>query len=294
MISHSRINSTLQGVQSLVLGAVFSALAWPCMAASAEPFSDIPLQSVVAQEAQAFVNRIQSGDIARLSDDEVIKTFRQLNPEVIASYLEIGARPYNEYELWMRREERIEGRWPAKPFLNYIKYRHEPRQVYVKWLDGGAKAGQEMIFDETKRKDAMYGHIGGLFNVLSIWTALDGAMARANSNHTVIDFGVQAIFSIVKAERAQYEAEGRRPFTDRVEIAKVAGQRTVALTWIAPSTKHYAHKTKVYLELAQPMVRGIEAWDAQGALLERILIEKIVPAGFSDADFDPRNKAYAF
>jgi hypothetical protein len=74
----------------------------------------------VEQEARTFVNRIQSGEIAALSNDDAVKTFKALNPEVIASYLEISAQPYNEYELWMRREERLGGHWPAKPFLNYI------------------------------------------------------------------------------------------------------------------------------------------------------------------------------
>jgi hypothetical protein len=282
-----------QCLLSMFLAGIFSVITWPFSASAADQ-SEAPGSRVVEQEARTFVNRIQSGEIAALSNDDVVKTFKALNPEIIASYLEIGAQPYNEYELWMRREERLGGHWPAKPFLNYIKYRQQPRQVYVKWLDGGAKAGQEMIFDETRRKDAMYGHIGGFFNVMSIWTALDGVMARDNSNHTVADLGVKSIFAIVTTERAQYQAEGHRPYPDRIEIADAAGQRTVALTWIAPSPKHYAYRTKVYLELAHPMVRGIEAWDDHGTLIERIFLERIVPANFKEADFDPGNKAYAF
>lgn len=252
------------------------------------------LASGIAQEAHAFVNRLKAGEIAALPDEDVIKTFKQLSPEVMSAYLEMGAQAYTEYELWMRREERIQGTWPDKPFLNYIKYRQKPRQVYVKWLDGGAKAGQEMIFDENKRKDEMYGHIGGLFNVMSIWTSMHGVLARTNSNHTVADLGMQAIFDIVNGERALYMAEGLRPHPQQIEVMDVGGTRVVALTWIAPSRKHYAHKTRVFLELHQPMVRGIEAWDEDGAQIERIILDKIVPTRFQDADFDPANKAYAF
>ena len=96
------------------------------------------------------------------------------------------------------------------------------------------------------------------------------------------------------AERALYQAEGRRPFPDRVEVAELLGQRTVALTWVAPSARHYAHRTKVYLDLRQPIVRGIEAWDENGSQIERILLEKIAKAVFKDRDFDPSNEDYSF
>ena len=255
---------------------------------------DTSASATRSQEAHIFANRLKAGEIAAMSDENVIKTFTQLHPDVISAYLEVGAQPYTEYELWMSREERIGGAWPNKPFLNYIKYRQKPKQIYVKWLDGGAKAGQEIIFDESKRKDEMYGHIGGFFNVTSIWASMNGIFARNNSNHTVVDLGIQAIFNIVNSERALYTSEGLRPHPQQIEVMEVGGARVVALTWIAPNRKHYAHKTRVFLELNQPMVRGIESWDEDGTQIERIIIDKIVPAKFQDADFSPTNKAYTF
>lgn len=259
-----------------------------------------PEPAALGQAARAFVERIRSGELAALPDDELIQAFKQQEPEVFASYLELGAQSLNEYEMWMRREERLASGWTERPFLNYIKYRHQPRRVYMKWLKGGAKAGQEILFDEGKRKDAMYGHLGGLLNVMSVWTPLDSAMARDNSRHTVNDLGMQSIVAIVVAERALYLAQGHRPYPDRIEVGEAGGQRTVALTWVAPPStlagpqRHYAKKTKVYLDLKQPWIRQIESWDDDGELIERILLDKIVPATFTDADFDPGNKAYAF
>ncbi|MBI5926054.1 MAG: DUF1571 domain-containing protein [Aquabacterium sp.] len=278
----------------LVLVSLLVALAGlPSVHAASNPVEPGAL-AAQSQAARAFAHRLKAGEIAAMSDEDVVKVFRQLHPDIISAYLEVGAQPYSEYELWMHREERIGGVWPDKPFVNYIKYRQKPRQVYVKWLEGGAKAGQEMIFDESKRKDEMYGHIGGLFNVMSIWTSIHGVFARNNSNHTVADLGIQAIFDIVNGERALYLAEGQPSQPQQIEVMQVNGTRVVALTWIAPSRKHYAHKTRVFLELHQPMVRGIEAWNEAGAQIERIIIDKIVPARFQDADFDPANKAYAF
>ncbi|MEG9476837.1 DUF1571 domain-containing protein, partial [Acinetobacter baumannii] len=34
--------------------------------------------------------------------------------------------------------------------------------------------------------------------------------------------------------------------------------------------------------------------DADGEIRERILFERVVPAHFTDADFDPANPAYRF
>lgn len=279
---------------ALVLAALLAGLASGPLAHAGGHTVESGASAAQVNEGRAFANRLSAGDIAAMSDEEVVKVFKQLHPDVISAYLEVGAQPYAEYELWMHREERIGGVWPDKPFVNYIKYRQKPRQVYIKWLEGGAKSGQEMIFDESKRKDEMYGHVGGLFNVMSIWTSVHGVFARNNSNHTVADLGIQAIFDIVNGERALYVAEGLRPQPQQVEVMKVRGVRVVALTWVAPSHQHYAHKTRVFLELNQPMVKGIEAWNEEGAQIERIIIDKIVPAKFQDADFDPSNKAYAF
>jgi len=250
--------------------------------------------SVIMQEAQAFAQRFKAGEIAALPDEALVKAFKQLNPETLTSYLEVGARPYTDYELWLTREERLNGQWPSKPFLNHIKYRQQPRQVYVRWLDGGAKAGQEIIYDETRRKGEMYGHIGGAFNVMSVWTSLTGSMARANSKHSVNELGVQAMVAMLVADRSQFLAEGHRPYPASIEVARFGGQRTVAVTWLAPSDQHYAHKTTVYMDLQQPVMRGIEAWADDGSQIERIVLDKIVPTTFTDADFDPGNKAYKF
>jgi outer membrane lipoprotein-sorting protein len=62
-----------------------------------------------------------------------------------------------------------------------------------------------------------------------------------------------------------------------------------------PGFSHsYAHRVKVHLDLHQALIRQIEAWDANGEMIERIALEKIVPARFDDDTFNPKNPAYAF
>lgn len=248
------------------------------------------------EEAEALVQKIKAGALQAMSDEQLIKTFSQLAPQTYSGYLDVGIRQLNEYELWMKREERLGGTWAGQPFVNYIKYRHKPRQVYMKWLKDSPKSGQEIIYDETKRKDASYGHLGGLFNITSMWSAIDGAMAKGNSNHTVRDLGMQSVVAIVVDSHKMRVKEGQPTAPNQIEVAKVNGERTIALTWVTPAgmTGAYAAKSKVYVNLQQPWVRMIESWNERGEMIERISFDKVVPATFTDADFDPKNSNYAF
>lgn len=250
----------------------------------------------VRQQARDLLQRWHTGAFLALDDEALVRSFRALSPEVLATALAFGASQHEGLEIWMKRQERIHGRWSDTPFLNHIKYRRQPRQVYMAWLPGGPKAGQEILYDARRRPDAMYGHLGGAFNVMSIWTALDGSLARDNSNHSVLDLSPRFIADVVAAELQRYRAEGRSPQADSFEVLAVAGQRCLALGWTPPSgpPAHYAARTRICLNLRQPWVLQVESWDAGGDILERILFDKIVPATFTDADFDPGNAAYRF
>lgn len=250
----------------------------------------------VRQQAQAFLQRWRSGALAALDDAALLATFRDLPPEVLATAVEAGTRQHEGFEIWMQRQERIDGSWNERPFLNHIKFRQQPRQVYMAWLPGGPKAGQEILYDARRRPDALYGHLGGAFNVMSIWTPLDGRLARQNSNHTVLDLSPRFVADVVSSEWQRYRSEGRSPRADHIEVTQVAGQRTVALTWSpgAGPPAHYAARTRICLNLRQPWVLQAEAWDAAGEIQERILFEKVVPTVFTDADFDPEHPSYRF
>lgn len=264
----------------------------------------------VRKQARELLQHWQAGALLALDDEALVRRFRALPPEVLATALELGASQHEGFEIWMKRQERIGGRWNDTPFLNHIKCRQQPRQVYMAWLSGGPKAGQEILYDARRRPDAMYGHLGGAFNVMSIWTALDGSLARDNSNHSVLDLSPRFVAEVVSAEWQRYRSEGRDARADLMEVATVAGQRTVALTWSpgvptrgvandsahepAHDTGHYAPRTRICLNLRQPWVLQAEAWDADGEIRERILFERVVPAHFTDADFDPANPAYRF
>ena len=286
------------GMLPVLCGALLATLlvTAPCRAQTPAPASPPWQTEAVRQQARELLQRWQAGTLHALDDEALVQSFRALPPEVLATALALGASQHEGFEIWMKRQERIGGRWNDRPFLNHIKIRRQPLQVYVAWLSGGPKAGQEILYDARRRPDEMYGHLGGSLNVLSMWMSLDGSLARQNSRHGVQDLSPRFIADVVSAELQRYRAEGRSPQADVIEVATVAGQRCLALSWTPPSgpPAHYAARTRICLNLRQPWVLQVESWDAAGEIQERILFDKIVPATFTDTDFDPANPAYRF
>lgn len=250
----------------------------------------------IRQQAKALLQRWQSGTLSQLDDAALLTLFKELPTEVLVTTMQLGAHQPEGFEIRMQRQERIDGDWPDKPFLNHILLRRQPRQVYMAWLPGGPKAGQEILFDARQRTDAMYGHLGGMLGFVSKWIDLDGRIARQNSNHTVLNLGPDFVAEVLGREVGRQAKAGRSTKPDQVEVMTVAGQRTVALTWSPGSSDPaaYAARTRVCLNLRQPWALQIESWAASGEIRERILYERVEPRSFTDQDFDPKNPAYKF
>ncbi|NYH19488.1 DUF1571 domain-containing protein [Paraburkholderia bryophila] len=237
----------------------------------------------------------QSGALEKLDDAQLVALFQSLDPLTLPRYIKEGPNGYPSYEFTMSRSERIHGQWPDKPDHMLVRLAHDPLRIYAKWLPDGAHAGQEIIYDESKRTDEMYGHLGGIMNVMPLWTSLNGALARAQSNHQVRDLGTEYI-------AAQYLSEGKKyveaglPRSTQVEVQTIDGVRVVAFTFETPTgqPQFYAKKETLGLDLRHPYFRTVESYNNDGKLFEKIVFETITPKTFDDSTFDPKNKAYKF
>ncbi|SPK74034.1 conserved protein of unknown function [Cupriavidus taiwanensis] len=136
-----------------LLGATLAfapvAVAQPASAAAAAGTAYDGLPS--AQQAALFSRQVASGELARLSDAQVLAVFQALQPDALLKWARAEMNRYPEYEYWMSRQERLNGQWQEQPARMQVRYRHAPRQLYAKWLPGGAQAGQEILYDETRR-----------------------------------------------------------------------------------------------------------------------------------------------
>ncbi|SDR13370.1 DUF1571 domain-containing protein [Paraburkholderia tuberum] len=237
----------------------------------------------------------QSGTLEKLDDAQLVALFQSLDPLALPRYIAEGPNDYPSYEFTMSRFERIRGIWPDKPDHMLVRVAHDPLRIYAKWLADGAHAGQEIIYDESKRSDETYGHLGGIMNVMPLWTSLTGALARSQSNHSVRDLGTEYVADQYLSEGKKYTEAGL-PRSVQIEVKTIDGVRVVAFTFETPvgQPQFYAKKETLGLDLRHPFFRSVQSYDNDGKIFEQIVFESITPRTFDDSTFDPKNKDYKF
>jgi len=250
----------------------------------------------VAAQTQWLSRAIKSGELAKMSDDQIVARMQAIQAEALVRFLKAESAALPEYEYELTRHERINNQWQTTPDRMLVKVREKPLQIYAKWLPDGAHAGQEIIYDETKNPKEMYGHLGGILGFTSIWSSIDGTLARSQSNHTVRDLGFAFIAEQIAHDGRSFRAAGLPEKPARISVSESNGIRMLALEWDAPSgpPQHYANKSRVLIDLKTGRPRGIEAWDASGQKIEEMRFEKVRKVQWTDATFDPKNPDYKF
>jgi uncharacterized protein DUF1571 len=247
------------------------------------------------QQVRWLRQAAQSGLLEKLDDANLTALFQSLDPLTVPRYVKDGPNGYPSYEFTMLRQERIRGVWPSTPDHMLVRVTRDPIRIYAKWLPDGAHSGQEIIYDETRRTDEMYGHLGGILNIMPVWASLNGALARTQSNHQVRDLGTEFIAKQFLSEGEKYAQAGvTRP--TRIEVKTLDAVRVVAFTYETSTgmPTFYAKKETLGLDLRHPYFRTIESYDNEGHIFERIVFQSITPKTFDDETFDPKNPAYKF
>ncbi|CAG4909939.1 DUF1571 domain-containing protein [Paraburkholderia gardini] len=249
----------------------------------------------VDQQVRWLRRASQSGALEKLDDAQLLALFQSLDSQTVPRYVKEGPNGYPSYEFTMARQERIRGVWPDKPDHMLVRLTRDPLRIYAKWLPDGAHSGQEIIYDESKRSDEMYGHLGGLLNVMPLWTSLNGALARAQSNHQVRDLGTEYIAQQFLSEGQKF-ADAGIGHPNQIEVKTIDDVRVVAFTYETPTGQpaFYAKKETLGLDLRHPWFRSVESYDNEGRIFEKIVFETVTPKTFDDATFDPKNPGYRF
>ncbi|SEI40383.1 DUF1571 domain-containing protein [Paraburkholderia diazotrophica] len=247
------------------------------------------------QQVKWLRRAAQSGALEQMDDAQLVALFESFDPLTVPRYIEQGPNGYPSYEFTMLRQERIRGVWPRKPDHMLVRLTRDPLRIYGKWLPGGPHSGQEIIYDESRRSDAMYGHLGGLFNIMPLWTSIDGSLARAQSNHRVRDLGTEFITQQFLDEGRKF-AEAGITHPAQIEVKTLEGVRVVAFTYETPTGQpdFYAKKEVLGLDLRHPYFRMVESYGNDGQIFERIVFVTITPKTFEDMVFDPKNPEYKF
>jgi hypothetical protein len=257
--------------------------------------------SALAQDAQVrWLQRAARDDtLAQLDDAQLVALFSSLDPDTLARYIAAGPNGYASCEFTMRHRERIDGRWPAKADHLLVRIVHDPLKLYARWLPDGAHAGQEVLYDASHRSDEMYGHTGGLFSAISMWTRLDSTFARSQSHHRLTELGTEAIAQRFLEDYPRLADAGAgagavRPA--RIAVQTRDGVRVVAFTWDVPpgASGLPASRETLGLDLHHAWFRTVQSYDSSGRLMEDVVIEHIEPATFDALTFDVSNPDYRF
>jgi len=260
-------------------------------AISASQVASLPVERQVAWLDHAA----HTGELAKMSDTQLVDLFQSLAPDTLPHYMELGLQRYKEYQFDLYSQQRIHGAWQDQAAHMSVRYREDPRQVYVKWLPDGRNAGQEMIYDEQKNAKELYAHQGGTFSFVSVWTPIDSGRAVAQSNHTVRELSLDYVTELYLTELKKYRAAGvDKPI--KIEVLTDHGERVVAFTWETPTGQpdYYAKKSRLGLNLSHPYFSTSDSWDNNGTLFEKFTFLNVKPEHFDALTFDPKNPDYKF
>jgi hypothetical protein len=270
-----------------------------CMAFGIAHAQDIDMSRVaslsVDEQARWLDTAAKRGTLAALDDEQLAALFQSLDPLAMPRYLQQREHAYASCEFTMKRRERINGKWPRRADHMLVRVTREPLRIYAKWLSDGAHAGQEVIYDDSKRPDQLYGHLGGFLGVVPMWTSVNGSLARAQSNHSIRELGIESITDRFLDEGRKFaEAGVSKPVA--IDVKTIDGVRVVAFTYETPTGQpaFYAKKEILGLDLKLPLLRSVESFDNDGNIFESVVFDRIEEKPFDDLTFDPKNPDYRF
>lgn len=244
-----------------------------------------------------FARSMSQNQLAKAFDAQLLAILQSLESSALFCPVKRMIEQTPEYEFLMLRRERVNesDTLPDTPERMFVRMRHEPLTLYARWENNGARAGQEVLYDARKDNRKMLAHVGGLFGVVSMNIAIDGAIARAQSRHTVRDLGMGFILSQLEADLDRSRARGASTRPANVKVARDGGRRFAEVVYDNPGTPpYYAKQTRFWLDLREPLIRMVESRDNNGEVFEHIVFESLERKKLAPNAFDAKNPEYRF
>ena len=222
--------------------------------------------------------------VAAASPAELARAMRETPPEdLVATALAVVER-LGTYRVRMVKRERIGGRLrPAQEIDLFV--REVPWAVRLHYVAGPAR-GRVVVHDPRIRADALRVRDGGLLSLLGpVWIGTESRWARLDSNRAIGEAGLGSLL-----QRFRRDLERAAPGGGfRVEHRGFDGAGRYCALWVAPGegAGFESAQTLVCADLAAGIPGRVEAYDANGALLESYDFSGLVPVAVPDDFFDP-------
>ena len=250
----------------------------------------------VAAQRQWLQDAYANQALLQANDAQLMAVLQTLDTRTLFFPVRQWLQRNPDYSYSMLRQERLphDNILPTLPERMQVRYRHAPRAIYVLWQAGGARAGQEILYDAALDAKHVRTHAGGFISRLIFNVAIDGMLARTQSRHSVRAIGFQYLLDQLDTDLAKLKSLSVREQTT-VRVVHDSGKRYLEFVFQTPGEPDfYAPTTRMQLDLQRPVVRLVESQDAEGQVFERTVFEQVSSQPLPADAFDPNNPQYRF
>ena len=229
-----------------------------------------------------------------MEDETKLKDFvLELSRIAVERYSEI-----DDYSADFIRQERVENVMNDTEYF-FIKFR-KPFDLYLRWTKGKRK-DWELLYARGKYNNQVVVHVTGLANLFLPTLELDpaGGIAMMNNRHSILEFGIGYLIENYYRDikMALEKDEVKLEYLGEKEIG---GRPCWGIEAVLPedSKQYYCYKSRLYFdkECMLPIKSVFYEWkDGKEQLIEIYKYENLsLNNGFTDNDFDRKNKEYDF
>lgn len=215
----------------------------------------------------------------------------------VDTIIESGLKKYagvRQYSSILYKRERVGGDLQDTEKV-LLKYRDNPRAIYMLWLDGPFK-GRELIFNKQQINDTdIRVRESGMLGVIPVTINADSPVARRGTNHSALEVGLEYILHL--SEREMKKASSRGELT-RVDhgIINLGGRKVYKLEIQFPKTDsdiYYGMRVICHIDYLLSLVIKTEVYNWQNQLQESYHYDELkLNTKFGADEFNPDNPAY--
>lgn len=212
-------------------------------------------------------------------------------------FLETGKRALAAlptYACTLIKQERV-GNKQQKPETIELKYRESPKAIYMKWHAGPFK-GRELVYNAALLgEDKLRVREGGVLGIVPVTIGLNAPVARRGTNHLVSEVGFSHLLSLIDKD---YRKAAPKGHIKRVNhgFETLDGRKTYKVESILPRDAklgYYCYRMMHWTDYLRGIEIKSEVFHFDDALQEAYYYKDVnTNPRLSDADFDPKNKAY--
>ena len=230
---------------------------------------------------------------ATTGDTQKVGTAIKLAKEALENLKKI-----KDYEATFTKKEAVGNKLITTEM--FVKFREEPFSVYLKYLN--PHSGREVIYVAGRNKGKLLAHADGVASIIgTLKLATDSKDAMEENRYPITMFGMSNLLTtlIQQWETEEKQNDAVVKFFPNAKLDKV--ECKVAESSYPKQVPHAKfHMTRLYIAKDSGLPVRVEQFGFPTAGQQPPIIEEYNYAniktnvGFTDADFDHKNKAYGF